>query len=459
MKRVIARLDIKGSNVIKGIHLEGLKVVGLPSELSMKYASDGADEIFFQDTVASLYQRNNLHEIIEKVASNINIPLTVGGGIRTISDIEKVLVSGADKISINTKFVEDISFVKKAVKVFGSQAIGASIESKMIGNDWFAFTNNGRINSGKKIFDWILELQDNGVGELIVTSVDYEGTKKGFDLKLLEKIDKIIKIPTIFSGGAGSFKDIKDALNFSSITGVAIASLLHLDSVRIYNIKKNLFKKKHQILNINIKRNKNKLFIYNTKICNLKSLYNSVKKICDVEVIDSIKIDKNVDRLILPGVGSFSELSKELEGDKKNEICFFASKNKPLLGICLGAQILFTSGFENGKNLGLNLINGDVKSIDTTNKNKNLKIPNIGWFPILSKKHQIFKNIDNNSEMYFIHSYNFIPKDKNIIFGKITDTAINAICIQKNIIAVQFHPEKSGLIGMKFIENFSNLTF
>ena len=161
----------------------------------------------------------------------------------------------------------------------------------------------------------------------------------------------------------------------------------------------------------------------------------------------------------MPGVGSFSELSKELEGDKKNEICFFASKNKPLLGICLGAQILFTSGFENGKNLGLNLINGEVKSIDTINKNKNLKIPNIGWFPILLKKHQILKNIDNNSEMYFIHSYNFMPKDKNIIFGKITDTAINAICIQKNIIAVQFHPEKSGLIGMKFIENFSNLTF
>ncbi len=169
--------------------------------------------------------------------------MTVGGGIRNINDIEKALVSGADKISINTKFIEDIGFVKKAVKVFGSQAIGASIETKMIGNDWFAFTNNGRINSGKKVFDWILELQENGVGELIITSIDYEGTKKGFDLKLLEKIDKIIKVPTIFSGGAGSFKNIKDTLNFDSISGVAIASLLHLDSVRIFDIKKKFLNK------------------------------------------------------------------------------------------------------------------------------------------------------------------------------------------------------------------------
>lgn len=383
--------------------------------------------------------------------------MTVGGGIKTIKDIEKVLVSGADKISINTKFIEDVSFVKKAVKVFGSQAIGASIEAKMIGKDWFAFTNNGRINSGKTVFSWILELQENGVGELVITSIDYEGTKKGFDLKLLEKINKIIKVPTIFSGGAGSFKDIKDTLNFDSISGVAIASLLHFDSVKIFDIKKNIFEKKSKIKNINIKKNKNKIHIYNTRICNLKSLYNSVKKVCEVEVIENVKIHDNIDRLILPGVGSFSELANELNENIKIEICSFAAKEKPLLGICLGAQIFFTQGFENGKHLGLNIINGDVKNINDINNNKDIKNPNIGWFPIHFKDHSVFKNIKNNSEMYFIHSYNFIPKDKKTIFAKIINSTINAVCIQKNIIAVQFHPEKSGKTGLKFLENFSNI--
>ena len=384
--------------------------------------------------------------------------MTVGGGIRNINDIEKALVSGADKISINTKFIEDISFVKKAAKVFGSQAIGASIETKMIGNDWFAFTNNGRINSGKKVFDWILELQENGVGELIITSIDYEGTKKGFDLKLLEKIDKIIKVPTIFSGGAGSFKHVKDTLNFDNISGVAIASLLHLDSVRIFDIKKKIFKQRSKIKNINIIKNKSKIHIYNTRICNLKSLYNSVKKICEVEVIEDTKIHNNVDRLILPGVGSFSELSRELSENIKIEICSFAAKEKPLLGICLGAQILFTRSFENGKHDGLNIIKGDVKNITDINKSKYSKIPNIGWFPIHFKDHSVFRNIKNNSEMYFIHSYNFVPDDKNAIFAKIVDSPINAACIQENVIAVQFHPEKSGNTGLKFLENFSSIS-
>jgi len=436
--------------------LEGLKVVGLPSELSFKYANQGADEIFFQDNVASLYQRNSLHEIIQQVASNINIPLTVGGGIRTIDDIEKVLISGADKISINTKFIEDISFLRKAVNVFGSQAIGASVESKLIGNDWFAFTDNGRVNSGKKVLDWIMELQESGVGEIIITSIDKDGTKKGFDLKLAEKIDKIIKVPTIFSGGAGTIKDIKKILNYQSIDGVAIASLLHLESVKIYDIKRNL-QKKNKITRVNIRKNKNKVYIYKTKICNLRSLYNSVKKICEVEVIEGTKINSNIDRLILPGVGSFSELSKEFNENKKSEIYSFVEKGKPLLGICLGAQILFTRGFENGKNKGLNIIEGDVRNINDINKNIMTKIPNIGWFPISFKKHQIFKSINNNCEMYFIHSYNFVPKDKKIIFGKIKEKSINAICIKNNVIAVQFHPEKSGLVGMKFIENFSNI--
>jgi glutamine amidotransferase len=177
-----------------------------------------------------------------------------------------------------------------------------------------------------------------------------------------------------------------------------------------------------------------------------------------VEVIEDTKIHNNVDRLILPGVGSFSELSRELSENIKIEICSFAAKEKPLLGICLGAQILFTRSFENGKHDGLNIIKGDVKNITDINKSKYSKIPNIGWFPIHFKDHSVFRNIKNNSEMYFIHSYNFVPDDKNAIFAKIVDSPINAACIQENVIAVQFHPEKSGNTGLKFLENFSSIS-
>ena len=243
MKRIIARLDIKGSNVIKGVHLEGLKIVGEPENLSKKYLDQNADEIFFQDSVASLYGRNNLSKIVQSVAANINIPLTVGGGLKTIEDIEKALISGADKVAINTQFIEDKKFINESSTKFGSQAIVGSIEAKFMKNDnrFIAFTDNGRNVSKYDVFDWIKILENEGAGEIILTSVDFEGTQKGYDLKLLEEVDKIIKVPLIVSGGIGNMNHIKECANYDSVSGIALASSLHFNQLNINEIKKRIF--------------------------------------------------------------------------------------------------------------------------------------------------------------------------------------------------------------------------
>ena len=459
MKRLIARLDIKGENVIKGVHLEGLQIIGSAKDLSLKYASQDVDEIFFQDTVATLYQRNNLTKIIEEVSSNINIPLTVGGGIRSVADIEKILISGADKVSINTKFTEDKNSISTFSKKFGSQAIVGSIEAKYLNNDWIVFTDNGRNITNIKVLNWIKILQDEGVGEIIVTSIDKEGTKKGYDKELLSKVNEIIKVPLIVSGGIGNFEDINACFEKEKTTGVAVASIVHYNLTNFDDLKKKCkIKSKNIFKNINIKKNTNKVSILKTKICNFRSLFNSLKKICDVKVIDNFKSNNN-ERIIIPGVGSFPEIMKEFDKEKINFIQDSVKRGNPILGICLGAQILFSKGYEIKEIKGLDLIKGSTVSLKSIFDNKNLILPHTGWSEIKYKKHTIFQNIDNNSTFYFTHSYNFVPDDKKIIYAETSYSSckINAVCIKENIIACQFHPEKSGNTGLIFLDNFSNL--
>ena len=452
MKRIISRLDIKGQNVIKGVHLEGLKIIGDPEELSRKYSNDGADEIYFHDTVASLYERNNLFELVERVASNISIPLTVSGGLKKVEDIEKALISGADKVSLNTIFHKDISLISKIVRIFGAQAIVGSIEAKKINNEWVAFTDNGRTNTKKNVLEWVKKLQDEGIGEIVVTSVDFEGTQKGFDLELLNNLNLIVKVPLILSGGIGNIGDIEIVFKIPCYSGVTISSVLHYDKLKISEIK-NRNSKIKEIKKINIIKQNKKITVLKSKICNIKSLTNSLKKVADFEIVDNFN-PKKIDKLILPGVGSFSEFAKGIRDDQKNSIIEFSKLNKPILGICLGAQFLFSKSFEHGNFDGLNLISGNVINIKDIEKKKNILSPNIGWYEIEKIDNKLFKDIPDRSKFYFIHSYNFQPADKKILTSKIINSNINAVCIKNNLIACQFHPEKSGEIGIKFLENF-----
>jgi len=186
--RIIPRLDIKGPNLVKGIHLEGLRVLGRPEEFAKYYYEQGADELMYQDVVASLYGRNSLQEIINRTAKAIFIPLTVGGGIRTIEDIRNVLRAGADKVAINTAAIKNPEFIKQAAINYGSSTIVIAIEAiKHKNGDYFAYTDNGREYTGKEVVEWAKRVEELGAGEIVLTSVDREGTGEGFDLDLLKK--------------------------------------------------------------------------------------------------------------------------------------------------------------------------------------------------------------------------------------------------------------------------------
>jgi cyclase len=241
-KRIIARIDVKNEFVIKGIHLEGLRKIGDPNTLAIKYYFEGIDEIIFMDAVASLYGRNNLFNIIERACKDVFIPITIGGGIRSINDIELALKSGADKIAINTQAIKNPSIINEASRFYGSQCIVGSIEAKKKGSKWEAYINNGREETGVDVLEWAKQIEQLGVGELLVTSIDQEGTKKGFDLELMESISNSLSIPVIACGGGGNLNHISETFLNTDISAIAIASILHYDHFKIHEIKNHLKK-------------------------------------------------------------------------------------------------------------------------------------------------------------------------------------------------------------------------
>ncbi len=247
-KRIIARIDVKNEFAIKGIHLEGLRKVGDPNNLALNYYNSGIDEIIFMDAVASYYDRNSLSKIIELATKDIYVPITVGGGIRNLEDIQVALNSGADKVSINTQAIKTPTFISDAALKFGSQCIIGSIEAKIHSDDkWYVYYDNGREPTKTEAVEWAIKLENLGAGELLVTSVDMEGTKKGFDIKLNEIISDAVKIPVISSGGAGNPDHILELFLKTNIDGVALASILHYDTFDIVAIKSNLIKNEIKI--------------------------------------------------------------------------------------------------------------------------------------------------------------------------------------------------------------------
>lgn len=226
--RVIARLDIKGPNLVKGIHLEGLRVLGKPEDFARYYYENGADELFYQDVVASLYGRNSLHEIISITAKQSFIPLTVGGGLRTIDDIRSALRAGADKVSINTAAIRNPGFIKEASVMFGSSTIVVAIECiKQPDGSYLSFVDNGREQTGFEVLSWAKKVESLGAGEIVLTSVDREGTGKGFDAELTRMVSTAVGIPVIAHGGAGRTEDCSEIVNDGKADAIAVASVIH----------------------------------------------------------------------------------------------------------------------------------------------------------------------------------------------------------------------------------------
>ncbi len=236
--RLVARLDIKGPNLIKGIHLEGLRVIGSPNEHALRYYLQGADELIYMDCVASLYGRNHLGDIVSAAARDIFIPMTVGGGIRSVEDATQVLRTGADKVAVNTAAVATPGLITDIARRFGSQCMVLSVEAKQVAPDrWQVFTDNGREFTGLDVVEWVKKGVAMGAGEILLTSIDREGTKKGFEIALVRAVTEAVSVPVIASGGMGEVEDVVGVVTDGGADAVAMADILHYKRAMIGDIR------------------------------------------------------------------------------------------------------------------------------------------------------------------------------------------------------------------------------
>lgn len=238
--RIIARLDVKSPNLVKGIHLEGLRKLGNPHEFAKKYYHQSIDEIIYMDIVASLYERNSLLDLVRESTQDIFVPMTLGGGLRTIEDVAAALRAGADKIAINTAAIKHPKLISEVANRFGSQCMVLSIEAKRSAefDGWEAYFDNGREHSGFNVVEWAKQGEKLGAGEILLTSVDQEGTKKGFDLELIKAVSDAVSIPVIAGGGFGQLQDFKLVVHEAHADAVAIAHVLHYDDFSVNDIRK-----------------------------------------------------------------------------------------------------------------------------------------------------------------------------------------------------------------------------
>jgi len=237
-KRIIPCLDVKDGRVVKGVNFVNLRDAGDPVEIATKYSEEGADEICFLDITASHEERNTMIDVVERTAGEVFVPLTVGGGVRTLDDVRQLLLAGADKVSINTAAVNNPDFVKEAAKRFGSQCIVVAIDARQCGEGaWEVFTHGGRKETGIDAVAWAQKMEQNGAGEILLTSMDKDGTKSGYDLELTRTISRRLQIPIIASGGAGTLDHLSDGVKLGEADAVLVASIFHYGEYKINEAK------------------------------------------------------------------------------------------------------------------------------------------------------------------------------------------------------------------------------
>ena len=240
-KRIIPCLDVKNGKTVKGINFENLKTIGDPVELAKKYSSSGADELVFLDITATNEKRKTIVELVERVAREVFIPFCVGGGISSIEDIKMILAAGADKISINSSGVKNPEILSDIANYFGSQCLVVALDAKRVDGEFYVHINAGKKNTGIKALDWAKEVEKRGAGEILLTSMDYDGTQKGFDLELNNLISSAVNIPVIASGGAGADSDhFIDVFKKTNVDAALAASIFHYDTLPIEKLKKDL---------------------------------------------------------------------------------------------------------------------------------------------------------------------------------------------------------------------------
>ena len=237
-KRIIPCLDVRDGKVVKGINFVGIKEVGDPVELAKQYSDSGADEIVFLDITASHEGRATMLDVVRRTAEVVFVPLTVGGGIRTIDDVRDTLRAGSDKVGINSAAVRNPELINEAAKLFGRQCIVAAVDAKRVDDgSWHVVINGGRIDTGKDLLEWVQELEERGAGEILLTSMDADGTKAGYDLEMTKAVCELVNIPVIASGGAGSVDDFADVFAATGCDAALAASLFHYGELTIDEVK------------------------------------------------------------------------------------------------------------------------------------------------------------------------------------------------------------------------------
>lgn len=236
-KRIIPCLDIKDGRTVKGVNFIGLRDAGDPVELAQRYTEEGADELVFLDITATKEKRKTLVELVKDIAAHINIPFTVGGGIKSVDEIEDILKAGADKVSLNSAIVRDPGLITRASDAFGSQAVVAAVDAKRTGDHWEVYVSGGSKPTGLDAVEWIQKTEKLGAGEILLTSMDRDGTKSGFDLELLRTVNEKITIPVIASGGAGTTQHCCDAVTLGKADAVLAASIFHFREIEISELK------------------------------------------------------------------------------------------------------------------------------------------------------------------------------------------------------------------------------
>ncbi len=240
-KRIIPCLDVKDKRVVKGVNFKGISDVSSPVDLAKYYSESGADELVFYDITASFEERELFTDILKKVAEEIFIPLTVGGGINSLEDFDRVLKCGADKVSVNSGAIKNPDLIGEAAKKYGSQCVVISADVKRVGGEFHVFSKGGRIDTGMEAISWIKRCTEEGAGEVVVNSIDTDGVKKGFDIELLDLVLKAVKVPVIASGGAGSVEDfIKLFHTLPDIDAALAASVFHFGEIKIPDLKARL---------------------------------------------------------------------------------------------------------------------------------------------------------------------------------------------------------------------------
>ena len=237
-KRIIPCLDVKDGRVVKGVNFVNLRDAGDPVEIAKKYSDEGADEVCFLDITASNEERKTMIDVVERTAGQVFVPLTVGGGVRTLDDVRQMLLAGADKVSINTAAVKNPDFVREAADKFGSQCIVVAIDARSVDEQkWEVFTHGGRNGTGIDAVGWAQKMEEYGAGEILLTSMDKDGTKSGYDLPLTRTISRNLKIPIIASGGAGNLEHLSDGVKLGEADAVLVASIFHYGEYTIKEAK------------------------------------------------------------------------------------------------------------------------------------------------------------------------------------------------------------------------------